>query len=294
MVSAALSIAAAGVFADTTVKSTVENQGVGGFMNLQGTQQVMVAGDKAKTASQMKMTNNVVRFLGGGKPQETAEIVRLDKELFWNLDIKEKEYTELTFAEMKAQFEKGLAEAQKERAKEEDKQQNDSIQTTAEVRVDVTGKSQTLLGYKADQVIITMLFKGEDTATGKSGGMRMEMDMWLAKDVPGYQEYQNYQKTLAEKLGFVGHGQGSVDDALKGFGMDPKVIYDKMKDVQGMPLLSVVSILPGGNGFRHGRSDGFIQRQGRAGAKGRRTGVTGCQGDRTKEARRVVRQEEER
>jgi hypothetical protein len=112
--------------------------------------------------------------------------------------------------------------------------------------VEPTGKSQTLIGYKADEVLVTMLFKGEDTVSGKSGGMKMEMDIWLAKDVPGYQEYQNYQKTLAEKLGFVGHSQGSMEDALKGFGIDPKVVYEKMKGIEGMPLLSVVSILPEG------------------------------------------------
>jgi hypothetical protein len=98
------------VSADVAVKSTIENQGVGGIMNMQGNQQIMVSGDRAKTVSQMKMTNKVVKFLGGGKPQENAEITRLDKELFWHLNPKDKEYTELTFAEMKAQFEKGLQE----------------------------------------------------------------------------------------------------------------------------------------------------------------------------------------
>ena len=243
---AVFSTVAAGVIADTTVKSTIENQGVGGIMNMQGAQQIMISGDKAKTVSQMKMTNKVVKFLGGGKAQENAEIARLDRELFWNLNLKDKEYTELTFAEMKAQFEKGLAEAKKEKVEDASRHGNDSVRVESEVKIEPTGKSQTLLGYKADEVVITVLFTGKDTATGKSGGMKMEMDLWLAKDVPGYQEYQNYQKTLAEKLGFIGHGQGRMDDALKGLGVDPKVVYDKMKDVQGMPLLSIVSILPEG------------------------------------------------
>jgi hypothetical protein len=235
---------AGAISADVTVKSTIENQGVGGFMNMQGTQQVTVSGDKAKTMTQMKMTNKVVKFLGGGKPQENAEITRIDKELFWNLDLKEKEYTELTFADMKAQFEKGLQKAREEKAKEPGK--SDSIQMQTEIKVEATGKSQTLIGHKADEVLITMVFKGEDSATGKSGGMKLEMDLWLAKDVPGYQEYQKYQQTLAEKLGFVGHSHGSMEDALKGFGVDPKVIYEKMKGIEGVPLLSVVSIIPEG------------------------------------------------
>ncbi len=226
--------------ADITVKSNVQNEGVGGFMNMEGTQTVMVAGDKSKTASELKMTNKVVGFLGGGKPQVTADITRLDKELFWHVDMKEKKYTEMTFAQMKAMFEAGLEDA---KAEEPD---DDSVNVEAEVKVEATGKSQTIAGYKADEVIVTMAFKGTDKESGKSGSMDMKIDMWMSKDVPGYEEYQNFNKTLAEKLGFTGQAQGSMDQALKGFGVDPKNVYEKMKGVEGMPLLTIVTIMPEG------------------------------------------------
>jgi len=243
VVSGVLMALALTAYADITVKSDVQNEGMGGFTNMQGTQTVMVSGEKSKTATQMKMTNKVVGFLGGGKPQEMADITRLDKELCWHLDMNDKKYTELTFAEMKVMFEKGLQEAQSEKGKGDDQ---DSIQFKADVKVDATGKSQTIAGYKADEVIISMAFKGTDKESGKSGTMNMIIDMWMSKDVPGYQEYQNFNKTLAEKLGFSGQAQGSMDQALKGFGVDAKVVYEKMKGVEGMPLLTVVSIMPEG------------------------------------------------
>jgi hypothetical protein len=227
--------------ADITIKSNVQNEGIGGLMNMEGTQTFMVSGDRAKTASALKMTNKVVSFLGGGKPQELADITRLDKELSWHLDMKEKKYTEMTFAELKAMFEKGLAEAQikKEEAK-------DSVNLSANITVENTGKSQTIAGYKADEVIINMVFTGKDEETGKSSGMNMKMDLWVSKDVPGYQEYRHFNQLLVEKLGFAGQGQGSMDQTLKGFGVDPKVIYDKMKGVEGMPLMTVVTMIPEG------------------------------------------------
>lgn len=227
--------------ADITIKSMVQNEGIGGLMNMEGTQTFMISGDKAKTATEMKMTNKVVKFLGGGKPQALADITRLDKELTWQLDMKEKKYSEMTFAGMKAMFEKGLAEAREEKTDAED-----SVNFSANVTVENTGKSQTIAGYKADEVIISMVFTGKDQETGKSGGMSLKMDLWVSKEVPGYQEYQRFNQMLVEKLGFSGQGQGSMDQTLKGFGVDPKTIYDKMKGVEGMPLMTVVTMLPEG------------------------------------------------
>ncbi len=244
-ITAALFCIALPAIADTTVKSTVENKGMGGVMDMQGTHELLISGDKSKTVSEMKMTNKVMKLMGGGKLQRTAEITRLDKELFWDIDFKEKEYTELTFADMKAMFAKGAQEVQKEKAKQ-GKSDADSVKFTTEVKIDKTGKVKTIAGYSASEVIVTMLFTGTDTTSGKSETMKMEMDLWLAKDVPGYQEYQNYQRSLGEKLGMNNQQKGGMEQALKGFGVDPKVVYEKTKDIEGMPLLSIVTIQPEG------------------------------------------------
>ncbi|PWB75388.1 hypothetical protein C3F09_02540 [candidate division GN15 bacterium] len=245
IVAAALAVPALALatYADITITSSVDNQGVGGIMNMKGTQTVMISGDKSRTSSELKMTNKVIGFLGGGKPQQSAEIVRLDKELMWNLDLKDKKYTELTFAQMKAMFDTGLQAAQAEEAQHP---AEDSVQVNADIKVEKTGKSQTIAGYKADEVIITMAFKGTDKESGKSGTMNMTIDTWVSKDVPGYQEYQNFHKTFAEKLGFGGETEGGLGQALKGFGVNAQTVQEKMGDIEGIPLLTVASILPEG------------------------------------------------
>ena len=105
----ALLLIVTSVHADITIKSTVTSKGLVGLTNMEGSQTQMIAGDKAKTASNIKMTNKVMKFLGAGKPQESAEITRLDKELFWDVNLKDKEYNERTFAEVRAEMEKGAA-----------------------------------------------------------------------------------------------------------------------------------------------------------------------------------------
>jgi hypothetical protein len=230
------------ILADVTVKSTIENTGLGGMMNMQGTQQLLISGDKSKSVSSMKMTNKVVKFFGGGKPLETAEITRLDKELFWNLNIKEKSYTEMTFAQMKAMMEAGMAKAKEEK----DKHKSDSLQMSTEIKVTPTGKTQTICGYTASEVLISMTFEGKDSSSGKSGKMILDADMWMAKDVPGYAEFQAFQKSMAQKMGLTGPGQSDFSKQLAGFGVDAKVMYEKMKGIEGMSLMTVVSIIPEG------------------------------------------------
>jgi hypothetical protein len=227
---------------DVTLKSTVENTGLGGVMNMQGTQMVLISGNKEKTVTSMKMTNKVVKFLGGGKPQETAEIMRLDKDVVWTLNAKEKEYSELTFAQMKALAEQAVQKGRNEKARK----QEDSIRITADVTVTPTGQSQTIIGYKSDEVLVKMTFTGTDTSTGKTSRMVLDMDLWLAKDVPGYAEYRSFHQKLGEKLGVTAMQGTGMTDALKGFGVDLKIVYEKMKDFDGMSMKTVVSILPEG------------------------------------------------
>jgi hypothetical protein len=224
------------ILADVTIKSTIENASMGGMMNMQGTQQVLISGDKSKTVSNMKMTNKVVKFLGGGKPAESAEITRVDKELIWHLDTKDKSYTEVTFAQMKAMMEAGMAKAK------ENQKNADSSRASAEITVTPTGKTQSIAGYTANEVLIKTVFEGKDSASGKSGKMILEADMWMAKDVPGHAEYLAFHKSMAEKMGLTDASQADMSKQLAAFGVDANGMYDKMKDVEGMPLLTIVSI----------------------------------------------------
>jgi hypothetical protein len=187
------------------------------------------------------MTNKVVKFLGGGKPQDKIEIIRVDKELFWNIEPKEKNYTEMTFAEMKAAFEKSLEEAKKEKAENVKKHPEDSVQYRMEVKAEKTGKSQEIAGHKTEETVVTVSVYGKDKESGQQGTFKIEFDLWLAKDVPGMAAYKDFHKAFAEKFGFFGESQRNLDQSLMSFGIDPKEVYTKMGDMEGMPLMTVVT-----------------------------------------------------
>jgi hypothetical protein len=237
-----LLLLAAALHADITIKQSITSKGLVGLTNMEGTQSQMISGDKAKTVSNIKLTSKVMKFLGAGKPQETAEITRLDKELFWQINLKDKEYKELTFAEVRAEMEKALKESEKEKAKYKKEHPDDSLQMRTEVKVDRTGKTQKIAGYTAKQVIITMIMYAKNSESGEAGAMTLTMDLWMSEDVPGAGDFQQFYSQLATKLGFTGHGQQSMEGMLAAFGVDPREIYKATKDLKGMSLMSTVSI----------------------------------------------------
>jgi ribosomal protein L12E/L44/L45/RPP1/RPP2 len=240
---ALLAVSVVTLRADITTKSTITSKGMVGLTNMEGTQQSIISGDKAKVISNIKMTSKVMKFLGAGKPRETDEITRLDKELFWYVDNKEKKYEEKTFAEIRAEMEKALAEANKEKEKELKKHPEDSIQLRGEVKVDRTGKTQKIAGYNTEETIITYTVYGKNAESKESGAFKVEMDLWLAKDAPGGNESNKYYASLANKLGFTGHSQQSMEGMLTAFGIDPRELYKHTKDLQGTSLMSTVSVL---------------------------------------------------
>lgn len=228
------------VFADIRVKSNFKMEGLVGLMNMEGTVDNLISGDKAKTINNMKMTNKVMKFLGAGKPTETAEITRLDKELFWELEMKDKKYKEQTFAQARADIEKSLAENKKSKEKRLKDHPEDSLSFKTTFTVDKTGKSETIAGHSADQYFITIETYGKSSEGGE-GRMKIVLDTWLAKDVGG-EEYKQFYATLSEKLGFSGRSRQSLEGAMLGLGIDPNEIKGAVKDLEGVALRSITTV----------------------------------------------------
>src|SRR5579871_3776100 len=85
-------------YADVVTESTMAVEGVGAmaFGNMSGTTRTTVSGDKARTENDIQMKSRLVRVLAHGSLGPTAQIVRLDQDKIYELNINRKEYTETT------------------------------------------------------------------------------------------------------------------------------------------------------------------------------------------------------
>lgn len=194
---------------------------------------------------------------------KSGTIFDLDGERIITLDHKDKKYSEMTFAEMRAAMQQAMQEADRERAKSSKnaakESTNDSVSVKYSVKVDRTGEHQKVAGYDAERVFITIKLLAETTPEdGKKedvGSMVFLMDQWVSKDAPQIAAYQDFYKAYAQKMGreFGAQAKGlqaafSSDPRLKdGFEAAAK----ELAKVPGISLRSTthVMLVPAGMEF---------------------------------------------
>ncbi|MDD5088345.1 MAG: hypothetical protein PHI18_06050 [bacterium] len=159
-----------------------------------------VAGDRSADESTVKWTRGFMKTMTRGKPTESKTIIRLDQQLIWTLDPKEKTYTEMTFAEFREMIEKGLSEMQQQ-GEEEDAEEAD---TTGEELYEwtVTDESdpnpKTVAGYPCRNAKLVAAGVNKQDANDQ---VVITLDTWNSEDVPGRGEIADFYRRYAEALG---------------------------------------------------------------------------------------------
>ena len=126
--------------------------------------------------------------------KETVSLYDLDKETVTTILTDKREYSVMTFAEMREVTDKMMQRMQ------QSTQKNDAEMTWA-VKVTDSGESKDINGFSAKKYVVTVDGTTTEKKSGKAIGSRMEMDQWMAKDVPGAAEMNAFGKKMAEKLG---------------------------------------------------------------------------------------------
>jgi hypothetical protein len=176
---------------------------------------------------------------------QTGEIIDLAEQKVYNLDMKKKTYTVVTFAEMRAQMEKARADAEK-RAKEmkpEEKQQMEEAGKQMEFDLDVkqTGQHKNLLGYDTHEVVMTVTAHEKGRKIEDSGGFVMTTTMWMAPKIAALDEVAQFQMKYIKAV----YGEAFMMDVRQMASMSAmypsfKGMAEKMQSesgkMQGTPL----------------------------------------------------------
>ncbi|HET7219421.1 MAG TPA: hypothetical protein VFJ02_15295 [Vicinamibacterales bacterium] len=168
------------------------------FEGMLGTMTRMFGG---KAASEGIISTNAVK--GSRKAtlnDTTGRIVDLQEEKVYDLDMKKKEYTVTTFAELR----KKLQEAQ-ERAAKEAREAKDAPKETADQKpanqkevefdfdVKETGQKKSIAGYDAREVVMTLTVREKGKTLDESGGIVVTMDSWLGPEIPALKELAEFE-----------------------------------------------------------------------------------------------------
>jgi hypothetical protein len=111
-----------------------------------------------------------------------------------------------------------------------------------EAKIDVkeTGQTKTVNGFNASEAIMTMEMKIDNPQASKMGPMQMEMDMWLASDVPGAEQMRAfYQKNEANFPWAAMSGGGNPSMAASMADAQRKIA-----SMHGIPVQQIMRIKP--------------------------------------------------
>jgi len=180
---------------------------------------------------------NTVHYLKGNRMAAVSDreirITDLDKETITTIDLKEKTYSVLTFAEMQ-QF-------MQEMASRMGQPQPEGGQMNFKMDVQETGNTKTIQDVQTKEFILKVTMEATDQKSGQSGSMVFREDMWMAPEVPGYDEVRKFHIRMGEKLG-MGMG-GQMGPMMRpGMGEGMARLAKEAAKLKGVPIYTVTHV----------------------------------------------------
>lgn len=142
----------------------------------------------------------------------SGQIVDLGEERVYTLDVRRREYRVRTFADLRAEFEKAKAEAEKQAksAKPEDREQLDEAARQLEFDVNVreTGERKAVAGHQTREVVVTITGREKGRTLEEGGGLVMTNTFWLAPRIAAIDELAAFELKFIQAV----YGQAFAAD----------------------------------------------------------------------------------
>jgi hypothetical protein len=129
----------------------------------------------------------------------TERIVDLAEEKVYEVDLKKKSYTVLTFEEIRQQLreaqEKAAKDAEEARKDEKDAEKPEDAAKEVEVDFDVkeTGQTKSVAGYDAREAVMTITVREKGKTLEDGGGLVVTSDLWLGPEIPQMKELADFE-----------------------------------------------------------------------------------------------------
>lgn len=156
-----------------------------------------------------------------------GQIVDLAEEKIYDINVRDKSYTVMTFAEYRKKLEEAQAKAKKDMQEAEKEQPEAGEKKEVEIDFDLkeTGQTKAIAGQNTRQVIMTITVREKGQTLEGGGGMIMTSDMWMADTIPAMAEVQAFDRKYFEKLhGPLAAGMDAQQMAMAA------ALYPMMKD----------------------------------------------------------------
>jgi len=188
----------------------------------------------------------------------TGQIVDLNEEKVYDLDLKKKTYTVTTFAELRKRMEdaqkKAEADARQEPAKAAEPAPAPKAAPADDKQIDVdfdvkdTGARKTINGFDTHQVVMTITVREKGKTLEESGGLVLTADMWLTPRIAAMKEVTDFDRRYFEKLYgpmVLGASPEQIASAMAMYPMLKPALGRKSAEetkLEGTPILSTTTV----------------------------------------------------
>jgi hypothetical protein len=240
LVAAALVAAPLSADVKTRQRDSIKFEGMmGRVMSMAG-----VGGDPATSTVSVKGAR--MSSIG----DRAGQIIDLGEERVYQLDVRKKEYTIVTFAEMRRQMEemrKRLSQQTTQAGEAERPAGGAGQDIEIDVNVQETDQRKSIAGHSARQVILTLTLRQKGKTLDEGGGIVMANDLWIAPSVAALDEVAAFQAKYAQAIFgsavAVDPRQASGISALiPAFGALASRLAEEGRKLQGTTLASATVI----------------------------------------------------
>jgi hypothetical protein len=137
---------------------------------------------------------------------QTGQIVDLNEEKIYDLDLRNKTYKVTTFDELRRQMQEAEDKAQQQADKAEGGSARQAApeekekEVVSDVQVKNTGETKTINGFHTHESIVTVTTHEKGKKIEDSGGMITTADLWLAPKIAAMDEITAFAIRYAQKL----------------------------------------------------------------------------------------------
>jgi hypothetical protein len=137
---------------------------------------------------------------------ESGELIDLAEEKVYTLDLKDKEYRVVTFAEMRKRLQEAMAKAEKDAAaaKPEPEPEKKPNEPKKEYEVDFSIRpgagARQFAGRNATEQIATIVVREKGKTLEEAGGMVLDSHLWLTPSVPELKELTDFRVKYAQAV----------------------------------------------------------------------------------------------
>ena len=133
-----------------------------------------------------------------------GQIVDLTEEKVYQLDAKKKQYTVMTFEEIRRRMREAQERAKKEAEKAEPGEKPQEQKPTKEYEIDFdvqdTGQRKQIAGYDTRNTLVTVTVREKGRKLEESGGLVMTNSVWLGPQIPELKELAEFEMKYWKQL----------------------------------------------------------------------------------------------